>query len=299
MPHAAPPLRVTTRAADVLRTFVRRQIWRRLFAPRQRALGRFFLDPSDHIGIERLVAGDRYEAHLLQLLAVVIDRLGLGAGTALDVGANIGNHAQFFASRFRFVYCVEPGKIAGHVLTANLLATGRNNFRVIHCALGDRVARGRLAEVRAGNLGSSTVDTIDAVGDFDIVPGDQLAADIELADLQLVKVDVEGLEPQVMTGLRATLGRQQPLLCVEILEAERLTELRGILEPLGYRHWLAPSVRAVTGTAVGRLRALLGGREYALAPVAATFPRGGYDMVFCLTDAHWARLENPPAARVS
>jgi hypothetical protein len=55
----------------------------------------------------------------------------------------------------------------------------------------------------------------------------------------------------------------------------------------------------VTGTAVGRLRALLGGREYALAPVAATFPRGGYDMVFCLTDAHWARLENPPAARVS
>jgi hypothetical protein len=62
---------------------------------------------------------------------------------------------------------------------------------------------------------------------------------------------------------------------------------------------LAPSVRAVTGTAGGRLRALLGGREYALAPVAATFPRGGYDMVFCLTDAHWARLENPPAARVS
>ena len=290
MPEAAPPPSARTSAGEVIATFIRRRIWRRLFAPRQQALGRFFLDPGDHIGVERLVSGDRYEAYLLQLLARVIERLGLGSGTALDVGANIGNHAQFFSAHFRFVYCVEPGRIAGHVLTANLLATGRDNFRILHCAFGDRVARGRLAEVRAGNLGSSAVDTIGASGDFDILPGDQVAAENDLSDLQLVQVDVEGLEPQVMTGLRATLARHQPLVCVEILAADRLAELRGILEPLGYRHWYAPTLRAAPGGFPGRLGALLAGREYVLAPLGGPFPPGGYSMVFCLTDAHRARL---------
>lgn len=291
MPHAPLPVSVRVSAGDVLRTFVRRRLWRWLFAGHQQALGRFFLDPGDHIGVERLVGGDRYEAHLLCMLGQVIDRLGLGAGTALDVGANIGNHAQFFASRFRFVYCVEPGRIAGHVLSANLLATGRDNFRVLHCALGDRVARGRLDEVRAGNLGSSAVGAIGSEGDFDIIPGDQLATEVGLADLELMKVDVEGLEPQVMAGLRTTLARQQPLICVEILEAERLAELRGILEPLGYRHWYAPAVSGSTKTAGGRLRALLAGRDFVLAPLGTSFPTDGYDMVFCLTDTHQAKLD--------
>lgn len=72
-------------AGRAIANAVRRRIWRSLFAPHQHELRSFFLDPRDHIGAERIIMGDRYEGQLLALLGRVIERLGLGTGSVLDV----------------------------------------------------------------------------------------------------------------------------------------------------------------------------------------------------------------------
>lgn len=115
----------------------RRRAWRQPFDSHQTRLRMFFLDPRDHIGGERIIMEDRYEGSALAVLGMVIDALGLGGGVALDDGANIGNRAYWFGSRFSHVVCVEPGKADSMLLEANPLADKAHNTTIVRCALGD------------------------------------------------------------------------------------------------------------------------------------------------------------------
>ena len=68
-----------------------------------------------------------------------------------------------------------------------------------------------------------------------------------LPDPDLIKLDVEGHEPQVLRGAEATLARAKPLIAFENWPAQ--LEPLGILESLGYRF-----LRLVwTGESEGRL----------------------------------------------
>jgi FkbM family methyltransferase len=54
--------------------------------------------------------------------------------------------------------------------------------------------------------------------------------------VDLVKVDVEGGEPEVLAGMTETLARHQPTLFCEVLpQYSRPAKLEAILKPLGYR----------------------------------------------------------------
>lgn len=272
-----PPLRVLSNA-------LRRRVWRLLFAPGQSRLGTFFIDPRDHIGKERLVTADSYEAPTLQTIDWLAGYLKLNEGMAIDGGANIGNHACRFAACFEHVLCVEPGRVAGLVLEANLVASGRRNWEIAHCALGDRPGTGSLQIVDDVNLGSSQViASADATGDFPIQTGDRIVAACRRPDLpvSLVKLDVEGAEAVALAGLARTLARHQPLLCVEALAEEKWHAIRDVIMPLGY----------VTFLTLTRTRSGVSGidfltRQWRLAALRDPFPAGGHDMIFCLAPPH-------------
>jgi len=269
---------------------LRRRLWRLLFARHQNRMGSFFLDPRDHIGAERLITGDRYEGQLLALLGMVIDRLGLGEGTALDAGANIGNHACFFAPRFRHVICVEPGRVAALVLEANLDAAGFRNFEIHRFALGKDAGAGVLDRISDDNLGSSVVRKVDGEGEFRIVSGDQLWRQTGASDLQLIKIDVEGAEVDVIEGIACTLATEKPLVCVEVLEEQRWNLVRQLLVAAGYGAWFVVVPAVDARSLLGRIWSTLRGRRYDLTPLSTTFRSGGYEMILCMTSSHVARL---------
>lgn len=269
---------------------VRRRIWRSFFAPHQHELGSFFLDPRDHIGAERIVMGDWYEGQLLALLGRVIERLGLGTGSVLDVGANIGNHACYFAPRFRHVICVEPGRVASLVLEANLYASGVRNFEIHRCALGNDERAGVLDQVSDDNLGSSVVRKVDGESEFKIVRGDQLLQQASVTDLRLIKIDVEGAEVEVIEGLADTLAAKKPLVCVEVLEEPRWSEIRRLLLAASYVEWFVAVPATQSQGIIGRIWSTLRGKQLHLTPLPATFPAGGYGMILCMTNSHVARL---------
>jgi hypothetical protein len=55
--------------------------------------------------------------------------------------------------------------------------------------------------------------------------------------LRVLKVDVEGMEREVILGARGTIARLQPALYIENDRAERSRALISLVFELGYRLW--------------------------------------------------------------
>lgn len=176
--------------------------------------------------------GRFYEA---EELAELGRRLPPGAHV-IDIGANIGNHAVWFATRMNAarVVVIEPNPLATAPLLANVVMNG---LREVICTdllgvgLADRSDSGFAIRRHDRNLGASKMrKREDGAGRFSVHAGDDLLAG-ERADL--VKIDVEGMELQVLKGLGATIARCRPLMLVEVME-ENLPGFEAWRDAAGY-----------------------------------------------------------------
>jgi len=78
--------------------------------------------------------------------------------------------------------------------------------------------------------GIATESVEDAAGTIPIVTGDQA---LRGASFDLIKIDVEGMENQVIEGLARTLARSDALVFVEVLMPNRETTVAQLAR-LGY-----------------------------------------------------------------
>lgn len=147
-----------------------------------------------------------YEAEELAVLAGLFPRGGL----FLDVGANVGNHSVYLAlERGARCRCVEPNPEVWPALRLNAEAN-INDGSVIFAGLGAGWEEGRgLRTVHPGNLGGTWIE---GEGETLLMPGDELG----LAP-DLIKIDVEGMELDVLTGLERTISRARPVIFVEVM----------------------------------------------------------------------------------
>lgn len=166
-----------------------------------------------------LRTGTPYEAGVLGDMA----SLGL-SGVAVDVGANIGNHSLWLA-----VVCGMQVE-AFEPLPDNLAQLRRNvglnqldhRVRVHPVALGshnstaEHTGRGRL-HTGTGDLMVRTLDSY------------------QLSDVALLKIDVEGMETEVIRGGMDTITRDRPVIYAEAWDDAYRAATGALLEPLGYR----------------------------------------------------------------
>jgi FkbM family methyltransferase len=180
---------------------------------------RVFARASDaHIGAN-VIAGRAHDANVEAALRA---RLRPGA-TFLDIGANIGIFTGLGASLVGDegrVIAVEP--IARNVALIERMCRGNAfaNVRVIRAAASDR--GGTLALRTASATSNAT--TPEAAGvrlrapDAATVEAPAVVLDDALGDLDrpdVVNLDVAGMEPAVLRGLRRTLARFRPALVTE------------------------------------------------------------------------------------
>lgn len=201
----------------------------------------------DTIGDDIILLG-RYEADLLSAITDTIVPMALPEHRnfiALDVGANIGNHALVFAQHFSRVFAFEPNPVTVHLLRANILLNRAANISVCPVGLGasDHSA---LFRIERGNLGASRFISESDQSSSDplnlqIVNGDSYLRDhLTPSDrVGLVKIDVEGFEDFVVVGLAETLKKDSPLVFFEASDRAAAEKTAAALRAIGYRHFVS------------------------------------------------------------
>lgn len=172
------------------------------------------VDLSDHVGREMFKHGWYESLYIDFIRRYMADPAGL----FLDVGANVGNYSLALASYFSQTLAFEPNPGIYPALVANC---GRNPSLAIcpvPVGLSSEYATLRFHLSAEHNSGESSFEpgagsNSDACLSLDVAPGDAYVADGQR--VALIKIDVEGHELNVLTGLTATLSRDRPTVCLE------------------------------------------------------------------------------------
>jgi len=157
---------------------------------------------------------------------------------ALDIGANFGAHTiplAHFVGPGGAVHAFEPQRILFQVLCGNVALNEIANVRALPFALGRAAGRTKVPALDyrgVNNFGGIPLGA-EQGEDVAVVALDQL----ELPQVRLIKIDVEGMELDVLAGARATLARCRPVLYVENDRAEKAEALVARLQDDGYRMW--------------------------------------------------------------
>jgi len=165
-----------------------------------------------------------FETHLPRMLKKSVDK-GLPAeyqiavrqrsielctqrDVALDIGANVGLWSRDLVKSFGRVIAFEPVAVFRECLEQNV--TGAN-FEVRPIALGDQDTMGTMI-ITEDNSGHSHLDpnTMGA-GDVQVVRLDNL----NLHDINYIKIDCEGYEYRILQGAEQTIRRCRPVVVIE------------------------------------------------------------------------------------
>ena len=156
--------------------------------------------------------GGFYEQEELELLAQLVP----SGATIIDIGANIGNHTMYFGLMMKAAKVIpfEPNPLAYEVLLAHVAVNNLANvvdLRHIGLGLSDKAASGFAMEERDRNLGAASMIT--QGGDIDVIRAD---AALEGVTPDFIKLDVEGMEIEVLKGLGEIPRRDKPLMYIEV-----------------------------------------------------------------------------------
>ena len=262
---------------------------------------RLFTEITSNIDRHILSEG-LFEKGVINLLADVIKRSG-HRGLWIDIGANIGNHSVSLAGLFEKGVAVEPHPVLFKILTANIL---RNNLSHLEChnfGLASEPMQATLAEP-ADNHSIARVKERsqlppETFGLSNEQFGNEYSIELKpalhfveqfgpLLDQATIKIDVEGMEQEIITAILPLLKQYKPIVGFEWFTKSQLglTELVRSMD--GYELW-GIRVNDVGKSLLWRsIKLLFTGRHYQLArinleqldevyPLALLVPAGKLD----------------------
>lgn len=113
--------------------------------------------------------------------------------TCIDIGANVGLFTKYLKmNNCKSVYCYEPNKIAFKSLQKNL--NNEKNIKFFNLAVGIDNKPLRLYIDSTNTLVSSACNKTDNFYDVDVVKLDQILTENNLSKIDLLKIDIEGME---------------------------------------------------------------------------------------------------------
>lgn len=207
-------------------------------------------DKSDIIS-NILRNGDGYEAHLTDISKVLIG--DAQDGCVLDIGANLGSYVVPIAKQFpnlRF-FAFEPQRIIYYQLCSNIILNSLDNITAIQLGLSDKqdILQTTVPNYATEtNIGAFSLDdevrkneyecaTVGETELMNIVTLDMMG----IENIKLIKIDVEGLELNVIKGgLKTIEANNYPPIIFETWTwkswyQERRAKLYSFIESLGYK----------------------------------------------------------------
>ena len=156
------------------------------------------------------------------------------AGLAIDVGANVGNHAIFFDKYFERTIAFEPNPSTHDLLKFN--SRYSKSVIAMDYGLGDVAGEFDLLE-DSENFGGSAIKEDGTRGAVRVKVKCLDDSGLDLSGLGLIKIDVEGFEANVVRGAKRTIATYQPIILFEQNESEFKNgepETVCILREMGY-----------------------------------------------------------------
>jgi len=162
----------------------------------------------------------------------------------IEVGANIGAHTVELSRLVGpggEVHAFEPQRIVFQALCANLALNQCTNVYARQAAVGDHagtISVPALDPSIRNNFGGVSLRNVDSGESVPLVALDSLG----LPACRLLKVDVEGMEVEVLKGGEQLIWKHRPIMYLESDRADRSEELLTLVDRLGYKAWwhLAP-----------------------------------------------------------
>lgn len=149
----------------------------------------------------------------------------------VDVGANIGVHTVGVAPYVHRVIALEPDQDNFDVLVKNCSMCACDNVTTTRLALSDQMGD----TSTAFDYGKTILTT---GSDVKTAPLDMLG----LPQIDFVKIDVEGMELQVLYGMRGTLADKKPHLLIEMQDQTKYASTFDFLKSYGYYiYWMPVS----------------------------------------------------------
>lgn len=156
--------------------------------------------------------------------------------TVLDIGANIGTHTLWFANKVGKkgkVLAFEPQRLVFQTLCANMALNSVQNVDCKNLGIGASQA---LIDVPV--LDPEVPTNFGGLSISGHLQGEKVAVcridDIGLTQCDFIKIDVEGMEPEVLMGGIDTIGTLRPFIYIEIDRKENNPAVFEIFKKLEY-----------------------------------------------------------------
>ncbi len=176
-------------------------------------------DASDVIQRHYLL-GEFYEQRELEAIQLCIPQQAV----VIDVGTNIGNHAIYFdrVMGCSQVICFEPNPAAIDMLRENVGMNHATAVDLSHIGVGVGRDSGhaKILLPQPHNIGAARLAASDdAQGTIPVEALDNIIAG--LTDINLIKIDAEGMELDVLAGAARIISGYRPVLLVEVAYEHR------------------------------------------------------------------------------
>lgn len=161
----------------------------------------------------------------------------------VDAGANFGAHTFAFAQLVGpsgIVFAIEPQRMLHHMLCGSIALNGVRNVVPHHVALGrdwGRVVIPPIDYGAQGNFGSLELGGEQAL-EGEMVPVIELnQLVLGLSRVDFIKIDVEGMELNVLEGGALTIDKHRPVMSIEADREAQVPALLDWLQRHDYRAW--------------------------------------------------------------
>jgi FkbM family methyltransferase len=256
---------------------------------------------NDFISVKIFTEGVFERLHLETLLEFLnlIVKDSTKSMTVFDIGANVGNHSLFFSRHFKRVFSFEPHPFTYQLLAFN--AQFSSNIKTFNFGLGQVNETLDLYEDVVNFGASSAVHLGDRNADKVQIQIKRLdSIDPNLGQVDLLKIDVEGMEHGVLLGALELIKKQTPIIVLEQLEQEfgiegAETPSIGLLKSLGYEvYWLERERKKIRWWLLGLPNIIdffKGGKIFYNIVTRRLVPKATYDMLIAVPPRYTAVVD--------
>ena len=191
----------------------------------------------DHIQSSIYKTRDFYELTTLDFLKLHYKTFSF----VVDVGANIGNHALYFASQLQAprIECFEPNKRTFDTLENNVKINALEDVVKVHNkALGSKASYGVEKGYSVFNTGLNNIEEASPQENRNVISILKLD-ELNYEGVDLLKIDVEGHELNVLIGAEETIKSCRPVILIEAFD-DSIADIEGFLGRCGYKMFFRP-----------------------------------------------------------